>query len=338
MKEAILRESLHRAGVEWSAGVPVVPSPEIGWRARATFHVECRDGGVAVGFFQEGSHRVVDLTTPCLQVSSGMSHLILHLRERLAARRDLAPLVQRLHLAESLGGSSLVLTFEGSLGAAETHALAVLSGDSPLVTGVGAVVVGPTRDRYVSISGDPHLVHEVRDVRLRAHARSFFQANRYLVGDLVATVESLLPPGGTLIDLFGGVGLLGLAAGRTADRVVVVEQDPTSAADAAANAEAWGARVRVDACSSAEALARLRPEAGERIVVDPPRAGLEPGLIRALAERAPAVIVYVSCDPTTLARDLRRFAERGLVPDAIRALDLFPDTLHLEVVARLRTA
>ena len=84
------------------------------------------------------------------------------------------------------------------------------------------------------------------------------------------------------------------------------------------------------------ALAGVRPEARERIVLDPPRSGVSPEVARLLADRAPQAIVYVSCDPPTLGRDLSRLAARGYRPDTMHLFDLFPDTFHMETVVRLR--
>jgi len=74
----------------------------------------------------------------------------------------------------------------------------------------------------------------------------------------------------------------------------------------------------------------------ERILLDPPRSGAGPAVVDRIASRSPAVIVYVSCDPPTLARDLARFAGHGYRADAVRLFDLFPDTFHLETIVRLR--
>jgi tRNA/tmRNA/rRNA uracil-C5-methylase (TrmA/RlmC/RlmD family) len=87
-----------------------------------------------------------------------------------------------------------------------------------------------------------------------------------------------------------------------------------------------------------EALAAIRPEPGERIVLDPPRTGLERGVVDLVVDRRPEALVYVSCDPPTLGRDLSRFAARGYRPDTVRLFDLFPDTFHLETVVRLLPA
>jgi tRNA/tmRNA/rRNA uracil-C5-methylase (TrmA/RlmC/RlmD family) len=84
-----------------------------------------------------------------------------------------------------------------------------------------------------------------------------------------------------------------------------------------------------------EALSRWPREGTEHIVLDPPRTGAGPKVVAAVAARRPAVVVYVSCDPPTLGRDLAEFARLGLRPERMRAFDMFPNTFHLETLARL---
>jgi tRNA/tmRNA/rRNA uracil-C5-methylase (TrmA/RlmC/RlmD family) len=93
--------------------------------------------------------------------------------------------------------------------------------------------------------------------------------------------------------------------------------------------------VRVQKADVEEALRRRRPQTEERIVLDPPRTGAGPSVALLIAERRPRVVVYVSCDPPTLGRDLAVFARQGYRPDHVQAFDLFPDTYHLETVVRL---
>jgi tRNA/tmRNA/rRNA uracil-C5-methylase (TrmA/RlmC/RlmD family) len=83
-------------------------------------------------------------------------------------------------------------------------------------------------------------------------------------------------------------------------------------------------------------MARWPARSGERVVLDPPRTGADKDVLEAVAARSPASIVYVSCDPPTLGRDLKRLAALGYGPSAIEAFDLFPDTFHLETVVALR--
>jgi 23S rRNA (uracil1939-C5)-methyltransferase len=93
--------------------------------------------------------------------------------------------------------------------------------------------------------------------------------------------------------------------------------------------------VEVQGGDVAEALARWPAEGKERIVLDPPRSGAGAEVVAAIAARRPEAVVYVSCDPPTLGRDLKAFAAHGYAPDRVRAFDLFPDTFHLETLVRL---
>jgi 23S rRNA (uracil1939-C5)-methyltransferase len=333
LKVDVLRESLARAGVCWEAEVPIEASPEHGWRTRASFHADSRGGELRVGLRREGSRRIVDLSGPCLQVSEAINGALRHIRNVLASRPTLARRVTEVHFAEALDGSGLVASFEGALSMSDGGRLGAAAAEAAWFSGLG-LVTGPTR--FAALRGSPHLIAEVSGVSLRHHARSFFQSNRYLVPALVREVQVLTPRGGTLLDLFGGVGLFGLTVGRGADRVVIVEGNATAAADALENARNAGRpEVRVEHSDVVEALGRRPFEADERVIVDPPRAGLGAPLVALIAARRPAAVIYVSCDPATLARDLKVFEANGYRPDALHALDLFPDTFHLETVARL---
>ena len=139
-----------------------------------------------------------------------------------------------------------------------------------------------------------------------------------------------------MLDLYAGVGLFALALSGRADAVLGAELNPVAVEDARANIEAnRKTNVRVRQGDVTESLASWPAAPGEPIVLDPPRTGAGAPVVRAVAARRPACVVYVSCDPPTLGRDLAVFAKQGYAPDAIRAFDLFPDTFHLETVVRL---
>jgi tRNA/tmRNA/rRNA uracil-C5-methylase (TrmA/RlmC/RlmD family) len=141
-----------------------------------------------------------------------------------------------------------------------------------------------------------------------------------------------------VIDLYAGVGLFAFPlAARGEASVLAVEWSASAAEDArwAASRNGLGA-VRIVEGDVAGALAGLRREDGERIVLDPPRTGAGPQVVGFVADRRPEAVVYVSCDPPTLGRDLATFASRGYRPDVVLLFDLFPDTFHLETVVRLR--
>ena len=187
--------------------------------------------------------------------------------------------------------------------------------------------------------GSPFVEAEALGVRLRAHAASFFQANRFLYEELARTVVELVPDGGSrVVDLYAGVGLFALPlAARSERETVAVEQSPVRVRGRALRRAARGpaAAERAPGGRRGGAAGRSRRGRGERFVLDPPRTGASRPLVEALAARRPDAIVYVSCDPPTLGRDLALFAARGYRPDVVHLFDMFPKTFHMETVVRL---
>ncbi len=333
LKEDVLRESLRRAGAPWDGDIALRASPEEGWRMRASLHLQVHDGRVRLGLHEEGSHRVVDLEA-CLQLSRNANAAARALRAALESRGDLARRVRGVDLLESPGGDGLVAALETDLPAAEATRLGSLGDGVPGLTGFGAVALHPSR--FLALRGEPFVHAETLGWTLRAHVRSFFQGNRFLFEELARTVVELVPPGGTVLDLYAGVGLFSIPLAPAATEVLAIETSATAVEDAEANVEAARApNVRILRADVGEALGRRRAERDERIVLDPPRTGAGSAIVGRIAERRPKAIVYVSCDPPTLGRDLASFARHGYRPDVVRAFDLFPDTYHLETVVRL---
>ncbi|MGD0730158.1 MAG: 23S rRNA (uracil(1939)-C(5))-methyltransferase RlmD [Terracidiphilus sp.] len=169
----------------------------------------------------------------------------------------------------------------------------------------------------------------------RVDQGAFFQVNRWLVDALVERVTAG-QTGKMAWDLFAGVGLFARRLTRSFERVVAVESAPAATKALAANLKGTrGIPVRAE---TLEFLRRKNPERPDLIVVDPPRAGLGAETCARLGEMAAAALVYVSCDPATLARDLRALIESGYAVQSITLADLFPQTFHLETVVHLRRA
>ena len=338
LKEAVLRETLSRARVPWSGPITAHPSPEAGWRIRASLHVQYGSDGLRLGLHEEGTHRVTDLET-CLQLSPAMNAAQRALAEALGRRPDWARHVHDVHLAEAPDGAQLVASVETDLEPHAAAALGALADAVPALTGLGVLAGAGGGRRFMPLRGEPWIDATVQGIRLRAHVRSFFQGNRFLLDDLVAAVTGLTPAGGPVLDLYAGVGLFALPLAARAERVRGVEIDAGAVGDAERNVTHSGlGNVRIERGDVAAALRGLAADADERIVLDPPRVGAGPEVVEAVARRRPLSIVYVSCDPATLARDLKGFAAAGYVPSAVELFDLFPDTFHLETVVALRRA
>jgi 23S rRNA (uracil1939-C5)-methyltransferase len=209
------------------------------------------------------------------------------------------------------------------------------TGEWELTAGSGSCCVArvPVRDSgsWVEV--------EALGERLRVSAGTFLQANQPLREPLARAVVEAAGHGALCLELFAGAGLFTLPLARRFERVVAVESHPGAVADLEENLAAAGlgeieiVAQPVEEAFASGALASLRPQA---LVLDPPRGGLEPAAREGLPRLAAPRVIYVSCDPATLARDVAVLADRGYELVALEGFDLFPQTAHVEAVACLR--
>jgi 23S rRNA (uracil1939-C5)-methyltransferase len=183
-------------------------------------------------------------------------------------------------------------------------------------------------------SGEPILVAVGAD-RLRISPGVFLQSNALLLETLASAVAEAAGRGGLALELFAGAGFLTLGLAKRFARVVAVEASDAAAADLVESCRAAGlANVEILAEPVETALAAGRlPTGADAAVLDPPRRGLPPGSVEALARLAPRRIAMLSCDPATLARDAALLAAEGFGLCAVRGFDLFPQTAHVEALA-----
>jgi 23S rRNA (uracil1939-C5)-methyltransferase len=187
----------------------------------------------------------------------------------------------------------------------------------------------------VTLVGNDHLFERVAGHQYRVSAGSFFQVNTDGAEALVNTVSDYLAPRPheTLLDLYCGVGLFSLALATDVAQVIAVEANPIAVADARFNVEAAGLdNVRVIGDDVAHILTSLN-EPVNAVIADPPRSGCGSDVIRHLALLRPERLVYVACDPATLARDTKTINDSGYRLVEVQPLDLFPQTYHVECVA-----
>lgn len=328
-KRRIVDDHLRRLAGLVHEVAPVWPSPrEYGYRQRIKLRV---GAGGALGFHAAASHDVVDVAH-CLLAAPAVDAAIPAAR----ALAERVPTLRRLELALADAEGRVVASgeVEGRLRAQDVSAVeAWLAGHR----GVAGVVLRGRGWRRewgdVTVWTEPEA-----DRPLAVRAPGFIQVNalgnRLLVDAVIAAVAP--HPGQRVLDLYAGAGNLALALRRRGAQVTAVEQDGRAIADARRNAAAEpGAPLRAIA-GRAERVAAALAAAGERfdaVVLDPPRAGAAPCIEPLLALHPPR-LVYVSCDPATLARDLGRL--RGpYVLAHVQPIDLFPHTYHLENVALL---
>lgn len=214
-------------------------------------------------------------------------------------------------------------------------------------------------ERSVVLSGRPYLVEELGGLRFKVSATSFFQVNPIQAERLYRlAVDWALPAGedgGAVIDAYCGTGAMALMAARRAREVWGVEEVASAIADAQENARLNGVENVRFLCARVEdaleeiacdfqALRRLgngRQDGGRlaAVILDPPRKGCDPRVIASCLRLAPPRIVYVSCNPATLARDLRQLTSGGRYRiEAVQPVDMFPQTAHVECVVALQAA
>jgi len=176
--------------------------------------------------------------------------------------------------------------------------------------------------------------HVVGEFRYLIEPECFFQGNRHLVAQLVAGAVAG-EAGELAFDLYAGVGLFSLPLSKRFQRVVAVEDERRAATLGRVNAKVNGCDNVTYLRATTEQFLRDNQERPDLVLMDPPRLGAKPalGMLRKLR---PARIVYVSCDPQTLARDLRQLVDGGYELEGVEAYDMFPQTFHVEAVAKLR--
>ena len=338
LKSDVIRDAFGRLGRHpLDVPVDVAASPEEGYRMRARLHVH----GTRVGFFREGTHQLCDagptrqLTPACLDAATTIADVL---------AREAPGAVVSISISENMPGTERAAYVELAPGAQVSEAMlagavaaAKLQGlaSHDMKTGQSLAAGLPmVHDRLSDITAGG-----VGDGTLRRSAESFFQGNRFLIADLVRAVVDAIPAGGEVVDLYAGVGLfaVALAAGGHLE-VTAVEGDRSSGADLRENARphAPGLRARVERVE--DYLAARRGGAPATLVIDPPRTGLSRDAAAAIVRLSPDRIVYVSCDPPTLARDARRLLDAGYQMHFLRGFDLFPNTPHVEALAAFSRA
>ena len=335
LKSEIVADAFRRIGkLPLEAPVPVHPSPETGYRMRARLHVR----GARIGFFREGTHDLCDAASTH-QLLPGTAAAIGALSDGLRASGVTD--VRMIDLSENVSATERAALIElaPDSRAVPTAVLGSLRGGE--LTGI--VVSRPDAPDRTASRGRPDvcdvLLFSVAgsavELVIRRHVASFFQGNRYLLVPLVESVVRQVAAG-PVIDLYAGVGLFGLAcAAAGLGPIVAVEGDRRGAQDLAENARPFGAAVRTVSSSVEAFLGQERVPAEATVLVDPPRTGLSKAAVGSVCRSEARRVVYVSCDPATLARDVRRMVESGYRLAHLEAFDLFPNTAHVECLAVL---
>ena len=322
------------------------------YRNKVQFPVAGELSDIKLGLFRSRSHQVLDVPD-CLLQSEGANRLGRALKAWME-QNSVPPydestgrgLVRHLYVRSNRAGRHLAcVVVNGKKLPNEDSLVSALREAEPGLVGVVLnvnredtnVVLG---DRYRTLWGEDRLEQTLCGKKFRLSVPSFFQINPDQTEVLYARAVDFagLTGSETVLDLYCGIGTISLALSDRAGKVIGGEIVPEAIEDAKENARRNGVTNAEFFCGDAGEIAKKLADEGVRpdvICVDPPRKGLAPGVTDILADMDPGRIVYVSCDPATLARDVKLLAERGYRVQRAEAVDLFPRTHHVESVVLL---
>lgn len=353
-KQGRVADALRRIGGVELEYVPITGSRAVtGYRNKAQYPVATVRGKADAGFFRQRTHQVVPVKRCRIQSETAdraREAVVRWMRENGVTAYDeqtRTGLVRHIYVRTAMAtGQVLVcLVIHGDDVPNRSSLVENLLKDVKNLTSLclsihkkpGNAVLG---DRFITLYGEDAIEDVLCGLRFRLSPRSFYQVNRDQAEVLYerAISKAQLTGTETVLDLYCGTGTISLALAKHAKEVIGVEIIPAAIADAKENARRNGVEnARFFCADAAQAAAQfaadgIRPDV---IVVDPPRKGLDETVIEAMAQMSPKRIVYVSCDPATLARDLARLRERGYETTEAEALDMFPRCAHVETVAHL---
>jgi 23S rRNA (uracil1939-C5)-methyltransferase len=299
-KVRFVRDALKRIGrIDWPQEIPIRHAAEFGYRGRAQIKIDSKAG--RVGFNRTASHSVCDVAS-CPILIPELDAALSSIRAVVAGANVNDSIVADLRKIDVAAGETGV-AFE------------------PAIPSLASVPLRQTASGAV-YTFDPS---------------TFFQANPALLDVLIEEVVGC-SSGEFAIDLYAGVGLFTIQLARRFKRVIGVEADRKTAKHAIANI-AGNTAANVEFCTSPadawlKAFIASKSQSPDLLVLDPPRTGAAQA-IPFIVELSPRSIAYVSCDPSTLARDLRALADGGYTISEVTAIDLFPQTYHVETVVLL---
>ena len=353
LKADRVRQCLNRIGGENLTEVPILSAPTChGYRNKAQYPVSSKKGRAFAGFFRAGTHEVVE-NERCLilpEETESVKKIVIdyvnHFRIPAYDETTKKGLLRHIYVRRG-AVSGQVLVCLVVCGRKLPHAedlierLQKVPGFTTLVLSVntkaGNAVLG---DEFITLYGPGYIEDTLCGLNFRLSPRSFYQVNHHQAQRLyeAAIAQAEITKKDLVLDLYCGVGTITLAMAKAAGKVMGVEVIEAAVQDARDNAKRNGMENAEFFCGDAGKAALELEAKGiipDVVVVDPPRKGLNADAIEAMAKMSPRRIVYVSCDPATLARDVALLKEKGYTLKNAMAADLFPRCAHVESVVTL---
>ncbi len=357
-KEQIVRDAFERlGGIDLSRVdfLPIVASESSEhYRNKLQMPLGKADSGIVSGFFSERSHRIVPIEDCKLQPGI-FSEIVIFIKKRVTELKISVyneekneGVLRHIYLRRGHYSKEICVVLVARRKVPEFQRLArELAGKFPEITGV-VLNLNPDKtnvilgEREITLIGKPEIPDQMCGVSVEISPKSFYQVNTKAAENLYRkAAEFAQPSGKTILDLYCGVGTIGLSMAGEASKIIGAEIVPEAVENARKNALLSGIFnaefVTADAAEAA-ALFNSRGLSPNVIILDPPRKGCGEETLAECVKMSPERIVMISCNPATAARDCKFLAENGYSPRAIQPFDLFPRTRHVEcVVLMLRT-
>lgn len=323
------------------------------YRNKAQLPCQNTENGIEFGFYANHSHRIVPCSDCLLQpeIFTKVMKITKEFMNRTAqtAYDEKTGLGKLRHLyiryAEKTDELMVCYVVNGNGLKKEDELISALKNELP---NLKSVIFNSNREKTNVITGlknrtaygKPYIEDILCDKKFRLSPLSFYQVNRPQAEKLYTIAKNYadLKGGETLLDLYCGTGTIGLTMSDNCKKLIGVEIIEDAVKDAEINAEINGIKNARFICSDADSAAKKLKAEGIKpdvIIADPPRKGLERGVIDTIVEMNPDRVVYISCDPETLARDLKLFSEKNYSVKEITPVDMFSRTSHVENVALL---
>jgi 23S rRNA (uracil-5-)-methyltransferase RumA len=343
-KRDILERALARhPGLRKIRPLPCLPSPLLsGYRNRAKMAIGMSGrGGIRVGYFRAGTREVVD-APDCRVLVPQLLDTTRRIRRFLATSRNVPRTLRHIDLRCGSDPARQHLTLVFRAEKLPKFPLDALRESCPAVDGISVNLnntAGPQvlRGPVSPLWGEREIWIDHAGHRLRVSPAAFFQVNLALLPTIHSLMEGFFERGRVLADLYAGVGTHGLALRSRFGRVLFAEGNRSAVADLKSTIKRHGITdYRISPRAVERGLERLRDAAPDAVVLNPSRAGAHEAVLDTLSQCPVRKLAYLSCDPTTLCRDLDVLRGRGFTIRSIQPVDMMPQTRQVEALALLR--